>query len=121
VDHDDRTGNALADAARGRQDMPQVGAAVLIGRRADRNENHIGMRNRAVVVGAELDAAGCGVGGNQLVQARLMDRDLPGVEHIDLARIDIQAQHGIADVSEAGSRNQANITGTDNRNFHKRI
>ena len=39
VDHDHRPGDALADAAGGRQDVGQVGAAVFVRRRAHRQEH----------------------------------------------------------------------------------
>jgi hypothetical protein len=119
VDHHQRAGHALAEAARRRQDVGQVRAAVLVGRGADRQEHHVGVLDRFVIAGREQQPARLGVARDQRVEAGFMDRDAAVLEHGDLALVHVQAQHGIADVREAGAGHQADIAGADNRNFHR--
>ena len=52
----------LADGARHRQHVLQVGAAVLVRRRADGDEDDVAVRDRRGGVGGEVQAAGGVVG-----------------------------------------------------------
>lgn len=101
--------------------MAQVGAAVLVGRRADRDEDDFGMRDGAVIVGGEQNPSSRRIAGNQLVQTRLMDGNLARVEHVDFPGVDVKAQDRVADIGKTGAGNQANVASADNGNFHKRI
>jgi hypothetical protein len=48
-----------------------------------------------------------------------MDRDLPpAVEHVDLARVDVQAHHVVAHFGQAGAGHQADVAGADHGYFH---
>jgi hypothetical protein len=44
--------------------------------------------------------------------------DFAALEPLDLAHVDVHADDVVAGLSEAGARHQADITRTENRNFH---
>ena len=47
-----------------------------------------------------------------------MDRDVTGLEQLDLCLVDIQAQHIIAQVREAGAGHKSDVTGSDDGDLH---
>jgi hypothetical protein len=114
VDDHGRFRQALADAACSGQDVGQVGAAVFVRRRADGQEDDVGVVDGIVIVRREQQAAGSGVALDEAVQAGFVDGDDPVLQHRDLARVDVQAQHGIADVGETCARHQSDVTSPDN-------
>ena len=59
--------------------------------------------------------------GDEFFQARLEDRNLAGLEARDLGRVDIDANHVVADFGEAGTGDQADITGAENRDVHTKL
>ena len=69
-------------------------------------------------VGRELEAPGREVALQQVVQPRLVDRRLAALEHLDLALVDVDAQHVVADLGEARARDQADVAGTENGETH---
>jgi hypothetical protein len=70
-------------------------------------------------IGGELQAARGRVAVHDLVQARLVDRDLALVEHLDLARIHVQADDVVAHLGQAGPGHQSDVTSPDHRDFHE--
>ncbi len=52
------------------------------------------------------------------VEPRLMDRDLASLEHVDLARVHIDADHGVAGIRQASAGNEAHVTCAIDRNSH---
>ncbi|KAG1308755.1 hypothetical protein G6F63_016458 [Rhizopus arrhizus] len=60
------------------------------------------------------------VGLHHRLQARLIDRDDAPVEAIDLGLVDVDADHLMTNVGQAGAGHQPYITGTENRNAHVR-
>ncbi|GAB2706873.1 hypothetical protein GCM10027195_08290 [Comamonas sediminis] len=60
------------------------------------------------------------VAGDELVQARLMDGDLAGLQRGDLGRIDIDTQHLVANIGQHGTLNKTDIAGSKNSDFHTR-
>ena len=49
-----------------------------------------------------------------------MDRDAALVQDLDLARVDVEAQHVVADFGEAGAGDEADVAGADHRDLHAR-
>jgi hypothetical protein len=47
-----------------------------------------------------------------------VDRDAAVVEQIDLLLVDVEAEHVVAQLRQAGAGDQAYIAGADNGNFH---
>jgi hypothetical protein len=87
VDLSTTTGLAqvLADGARHRQHVLQVGAAVFVGRRADGDEDQVAVSHARGGVGGEAQAAGGMVGLDHRGQAGLVDRDDPASSPATLA------------------------------------
>jgi hypothetical protein len=47
-----------------------------------------------------------------------MDRHAAVVEHVDLALIDVETEHIVADVGQTGARHEAYVATTDDRQVH---
>ena len=100
----------LADRAGYRQHVAQVRRAVLVGRRADRDDLEQAVGDRGLGVGREREPALVPVAGDHFVESRLVDRDLAGVQARDLGRIDIDADHVVAGVCQAGAGHETDVT-----------
>ena len=107
------------DLARGIEHVGEIGMAVAAPRRrADRDEHRVGGLNRAGQIAGEFEAAGAGIGGDQIVEARLIDRNFAPIERGDLARVLVDAGHLVAEIGKAGPGNEADIAGADHGNAH---
>ena len=89
--------------------------------RADRQHRHIGVRHGVSGVDGEGETPGGNIGGDQCLQTRLVDRNLPGPERRDPFGLGIDAGHAMAELREARGRHQAHITGTDHCNTHRDV
>ena len=107
-----------AELARGRQHVLQVGRAVLARRRADGDELHLAVQGGGARVGVEAEAPGGGIALHDLGQAGLVDRQAAFLQHRDLVGVDVEAEDIVADIGEAGARDEADVAGTDDRDFH---
>jgi hypothetical protein len=105
--------HVAADVARRRDDVLQVGRAVLVGRRADRDELQQAVPDAFGDVGGEAQAAGGAIARHHLLQARLVDRQAAGVEDADFLRVEVQAQHVVAHFRKAGAADEADVAGAD--------
>ena len=76
------------------------------------------MCHRTGHIGGEVQAAGLHVAGHDQVQARFVNGDAPVFQDLDLAWVDVQAQHVVAHFGQTGPGHQAHIAGANNRNFH---
>ncbi len=119
VDHDLEAGHMPADIAGGRQHILQVGRTVLVRRRANGDELHVGMVDRGRDVGGEHQPPGLAVALDQVLQAGLVDRHAAIVEQRDLFFIDVEAEHIVAELGQAGAGDQADITAADDGDFHE--
>ena len=61
---------------------------------------------------------GLHVGGDQFVEARLVDRHLAALQRLDLGRVLIDADDVVAEIGKAGARNEADIARADHCNAH---
>jgi len=96
----------------------QIGRAVLVGRRADRDELHVAVRDGRFDVGRETQAARRAVARDHFLQARLVDRHAAVVQHVDLRLVDVETEHVVADVGETGARDQTYVTAADDSEIH---
>ena len=120
--HHQREALQVAPQALGRrQHLAHVGAAVLGLRRADGDELHLRMGHGLCAVGGEAQAAVVAVALDDVVQARFVDRHLAAVEHGDAPGVQIQAEHVVAHVGQAGRRDQADIAGAHHGDVHRAI
>ena len=69
-------------------------------------------------VGGEVQPAGGVVGLDHRLQARLVDRDHAAIEPIDLGRVDVDADHVVADLGQARAGDQADIAGAEDGDAH---
>lgn len=56
---------------------------------------------------------------NQIVETRLVDRHLPGIEPRDLYRILVDAVHIVVEIGKACPENEAGIARSHRRDSHK--
>jgi hypothetical protein len=84
-------GQVLADRARNREHVRQVGRAVLVRRRAHRDELEQAVRHAGCEVRSEFQAPGLPAVGDDPIEARLVDRYLAGLEPLDFVRVDVDA------------------------------
>jgi hypothetical protein len=98
--------------------MRHVGRAVLVRRRADGDELHRAVADGGVDVGREVQPVSRDVAPDHLGQSRLVDRDAAVVEHVDLGAVDVEAQHVVADLGEAGAGHQSHVAGPGHRDLH---
>jgi hypothetical protein len=77
--------------------------------------------HRSGDVGREGESTGGKIAGDQRLEAWFVDRHLAGVQAGDLAFVNISAGHVVAGFREASARDQANITRSNNSNFHRNI
>lgn len=94
--------------------VAQVGAVLaFLLRRADAEEVHIGELGRGFVVGGERQPTGGEVVPQHVSRTGLVEQDLSGGEFGDLARIDVDADHLVAQLGHAGRVGGSEITGTE--------
>ena len=98
--------------------VAQVRAAVFVRGRAHSDELEQAMVHARLRVRGELQTALRHVAGDEFVEARLMDGHAAGVQHFNLARVHIHADHMVAHFRQAGARNQPHITGAEDGEFH---
>ena len=90
-------------ATRRGADLAHVGVAVGEGGGVDAEEDEVGARHRLGVVGGEAQAAGGQVAGDQLLQPRLVDRDLAPVQRRDLVGRQVEPDDVVAQVGQAAA------------------
>ncbi len=69
-------------------------------------------------VGGETQPTTGLIPAHHLVQTRFMDGNFAALQHRYFIRIDIDAEHIIADFGKTGTGNQSHIAGTEKGNFH---
>ncbi|MNN60422.1 hypothetical protein D3C81_1756030 [compost metagenome] len=87
-------------------------------RRADSDEDRVRRANRFSPVQCKGQAAVADVGGDQILEPRLIDRHPPRVQLVDLARVLVDAGHDMAEVGETGPGNKPDIAGADHCDAH---
>ena len=93
----------------------QVGVSGVRRRGADGDEQQSTVLERVADVCREVQALG--VARQQLLEPRLVDRDLAAAQALDLGGVDVDAPDVAAQLREAGSRHQAHIAGADHSDW----
>jgi hypothetical protein len=91
----------------------EIGAAVGQGRCPDGDEDHVGFGDGFLEIGHEMEPSAPDVARDDMIESRLVDRNLPFLEPVDAPGVDIDAEHVVAEVRQARAGNQAHIAGTD--------
>jgi hypothetical protein len=118
VDDDLVLRHPAADVARGGDHVLHVGRPVLVGRRTDRDELQDAVCNGGILIRREMQSAGSDVARDHRRESRLVNRHVALVQHLDLARIDIETQHVVADLGQAGPGDETDVTRTNHRHLH---
>ena len=101
-------------------DERQVGMAVAAPRRrADRDEHRIGVAHGGKV-GREGKPSLLPVGGDQIGEAGLVDRDVALIERRDLVGVAVDADDVVTEIRKAGPGHEPDITGTDHHHAHEK-
>src|SRR5258708_40237366 len=79
---------------------------------------HFAVRDVRFDVWGESEAPRLAVARDDFLQTRLMDRHATVVEHADLALIDVETEHVVADVGKTCARHEPHIAGTNDRQVH---
>src|SRR5690606_4911102 len=119
VDHHPIVLDVLPDGPRHRQHVAEVRRPVLVRRGAHRDHDHLAEGDRLLGRQREAQAAGLHVGGDDALEARLVDRDVPLAQAIDLDLVGIDAQHLVPAIGQAGTCHETDISRPDHAHFHR--
>ena len=111
-DHDLVALHIAADVVRRGDDVLQVRRAILAGRRADRDQLDLAVRDARHDVGREAQAPRLLVALHDRLEPRLEDRDLAAVQARDLVLVHVEAEDVVAGVCEAGAADEADVACT---------
>ena len=104
----------LAELARALQQMRQVELAVAARRRADADDHHVQPVEIAVDGDRTLDPPLADAGAQQLLDHGLDHGRAPGTDGGHLVEVDVDAQHVVPSLGEAGGGGGADIAETEN-------
>ncbi len=111
--------HVAADVACGFEHILQVGRAVLVRRRADGDELDLAVRDARLDIGREAQAPCRAVARDDVQQPRFVNRHPAVVQDVDLALIDVETEDVVTDLREAGARDETDIAGADDGDFHR--
>ncbi len=102
------------------EDIGEVGMAIAAAhRRADGEEDDVGVGHRRPELGREDDAPGLQIAGEQRVEARLVDRHLALEEPGDARLVLVDAGDTPAELGEAGRRDEPDIARADHADVER--
>ncbi len=101
-----------------RAQVGEVEAAVALAGRADADEGEVGAGDRRVAVGGGAQAAGAHALLDELAEARLDHRRPALVQQVDLDRVGVDADHGVAVGGQAGGRDGADVAEAEHADPH---
>jgi hypothetical protein len=99
-------------------DGGEIGVAVIFGRRTDADENGFAVANGLGGIGGVGNFSGFAGGRENFVKIALIDWHAAGIELSDASIIDIRAYNVVACLGKARSRNETNVTATNDRKTH---
>ena len=112
--------HGLGDLPGGGIDVAEVGKAVAAARRrADREEDHLGVLHRRLKVGFEAEPAPPEVGRYEFTEPRLENGNTTASrKRSDLLLVIVDADDLMAEIGETGRGNQADIAGANHQYAH---
>jgi hypothetical protein len=93
-------------------------AIAVPGWRSDRNKHHLRFGHRHGEICRKAQPASLDVGGDQIGQARFVNRDGAPLQRFNLGRVLVDADDLMTEISEAGPGNKTNVAGTDHCYAH---
>ena len=121
VYHDRRGSQHVANLLGDLQYIAQIGGAILAWRSSYRDEKHFGLLDRLGKRRGEEQATGLMVLGDDLFEARLIDRQNALLQVIDLGLVDVDAVNPVAHLRDTGSGNQSDVAASNDGDIHSRI
>ena len=112
--------HVVADRARHLEHVLQIGRAVLVGWRANRNEDDFGALHGVRHVRREDQAAVPLIPHDHGFESRLVDRQLILLERRNLGGIDVGANHFVASLREARTHDEPDVPRADDGYLHVR-
>ena len=98
--------------------MLEVGGAVLVRWRADRDELEEPVTHALCGIGGKREPSSGNILAQHVVEAGLVDRHTAALEHGDLLGIDVDAEDIVADLGQADAGDEADIAAAKNRDIH---
>jgi len=89
-------------------------------RRGETEEGDVGVEDGPVVGGRPkaTSAIWPGVGGDEIREARLVDRGVAGGDRLDDRLVDVDVDDVVAEIREAGCDSGADVAAADDREVH---
>jgi len=106
------------DVARSLEHVAHVGTAVFIGRCTHGDELHGCVVDGGIDIGREMQPTCLNVAMDQRLEPGLVDRHAAALQELDLACIDIDAQHVVADFGETRPGDEPDVARTDHGDLH---
>jgi hypothetical protein len=98
----------------------EVYAAIVVLRCGQTEKGNVGVES-GPVVGCRVEPPGTvwpGVGGDEIREARLVDRGVTGGDRLDDRLVDVDVDHFMTEVGEAGGDRGSDVAATDDREIH---
>ena len=118
ADHDALRADVGGQRVDDRPEGLEVDRPVVGGRGADGQEHQPRLFTAETSIDRKLQPAAGHVAGDQLGQPRLIDRNVPAVEHVDLPPVVVDAGDVVARLGQAGARDQPHVTCPNHSDFH---
>ena len=99
-------------------DETQIDGAVGLRRGGHGDEDDVGVLDAFAGAGGETEAPGGDVALDHFFEARLVDGDAAGLEHLHLVGVVIDADDVVADLGKAGAGDEADVAGANDGEFH---
>ena len=107
-----------SDLVRHVEDVAQVGAAVLVGRRPHGAEHGLGLVETRRQFGSEVQTALADVARDHFLKAGLIDGDDALLQLVDFFLVDVDTGHFDAHLGKAGTGDETYVSRSDDRYFH---
>src|SRR5438067_1370768 len=112
------TGQDIGDIARDFLDEAEIYATVRLRRRRHGDENDLRIIHAFPGTGAETQPVRGHIPVDDFLEARLVDRDFPGLERFHFAQVVVDADDVVADVGKTSAGHETDITGTNDGNIY---
>lgn len=102
--------DALANLLAGSLEMTYIDATVHFARCADTHDREFGFADRANGVRCSVQTAGIARFLNELVNPLFQNRTGPGIQRLDLRRVDVHPNDPVSPMSQASGRDRSHVT-----------
>ena len=110
--------DVAAEGAGHLEHVLEVGRTVLVGRGADRREDHLYLVEARAEVGGEVQPACADIACDELVEPRLVNRNDALQQAVDFFTVGVHAGDVESHLGEACARDQSHVSGSYDCDFH---